>query len=93
MVEITNEQINAAWAWVRDEPWGHATREALLIALERLNIHRCEGCGGSGEVGVTTKAEIDSFEARWPGIDLGSYDSSCPSCAEWGSKGWVIKCA
>ena len=82
---ITDEQIGAAVARALSEP---VSRYAWAT-LNDFGIVRCEGCGGSGQIGLTTNADIASFKSRWPGIDIGEYDSRCQICAKWGSNGWT----
>lgn len=70
---ITNKMIDEAVDEARDEFAQHGTNRAWL-ALNKIGIHRCDGCGGSGR----------------PEYPLEGNYGPCPDCAKWGSKGWVI---
>ena len=88
---ITLDQISKAWDYLEGvkrsgktpaEP--HRTHYSTYAAgmtkcLELLNIHSCEGCGGSGYIDVDTGNPQDCAGCQ------------CPDCAEWGSHGFVIK--
>ena len=50
--------------------------DTLWRLLNKLGIFKCEECGGSGHLS--------------PDFDY-MVDDTCPDCAKWGSKGWVVK--
>ena len=78
---FTDEQIDAAWATLNHCPIRSVEFRTLKIALSKLNIHRCEGCGGKG---------YDKKYGCWSlrGVAWGGrFDLSCPDC---NGHGWVI---
>ena len=74
-IHLRPEQISRAW-----ENTKNGARDFVVGALEELDIHRCEGCGGSGRV-----------ESRSSSMREDPMVWKCPDCAEWGSHGFVVK--
>lgn len=76
---ITLDQITKAWEYATYRSVGP---DAIWV-LTRLNIHRCEVCGGSGH-----RSQTLDHNAHGKPIKA---DLKCPDCAEWGSNGFVVK--
>jgi len=76
---ITDEQIDAAWAFVIDPP-GYLSsdvKKAVEAALWAFDIKRCEGCGD--------KMGSSKFTPGPPGV-MGLLEVPCPDC---NGHGWV----
>ena len=75
---FTDEQIDAAVEQINNwktEDSVYTDYESGWEVLNKLNIKRCEGCGGG---------EGDADDRRWARVA-----DPCPDCAKYGSHGWV----
>ena len=54
---ITDAQIDGAWRWALFHSEQYV-REAIIEALRRIGIVRCEECGGSGVVADPTDDRV-----------------------------------
>jgi len=78
---ITDEQIDAAWAFVIDPP-GYLSsdvKKAVEAALWAFDIKQCEGCGGEGK-------RIERMICGATQASLGPMRVPCPDC---NGHGWV----
>jgi len=79
--KITDEQIDAAWGCAQpsDNLFSNFVNYAVLNALKKLGITRCEGCGGERGVGPARPS------VRGDGSFV---QNKCPDC---NGRGWVME--